>query len=164
LNLDEKLEGSSEFDRQCKLLYGLIVAGKSADFTDKALTRFLSYVMEWCRMNVSILSARWLPFQMLSRMSPEAIDDALRKAKTGNYTKMRKAIHDIIYVPNLDVHVLRWMGKQGYTVPRQTPSGKLYAKIEELFIAEAKKRGKTARQLDMEIWEAGAGRTQEKPI
>jgi hypothetical protein len=53
----------------------------------------------------------------------------------------------------LDVHILRWMGRQGYKVPKHTPaSPKVYAALEEAFIAEADKRGKTPRELDWEVW------------
>jgi hypothetical protein len=56
-------------------------------------------------------------------------------------------------VAALDVHVLRWLGAQGYAVPEQTPSSqKVYAALEEAFIKEAEKRGMTPQQLDAEIW------------
>lgn len=56
----------------------------------------------------------------------------------------------------LDVHVLRYMKKLGYDVPAATPSKKKYAELEQKFLALAKKRGKTAAQLDFQIWKAGA--------
>jgi endonuclease III len=194
---------NAEFDRQAKLLYALVVAGKSANFADKALREFLRYISIDCGLLADHLYAG-LPFDMLRQLQsrPDIIARSLRQAKTGNYTKLNKAIADILAMkalnletatpeqlekihgmgpkssrffivwtrPNapyavLDTHVLRWMAFQGYTVPQATPQNrKMYACIEQLFLAEAKKRGKTPRQLDMEIWEAGAGRTQEKAI
>lgn len=194
------LTNDTEFDRQAKLLYGLIVAGKSANFADKALKAFLSRLTDWLRYNQS--TRKTLPLDMLRLLTKEAIDSALHISKTGNYVKLNKAIADIremrdldlrTVIPEqlekihgcgpktsrfvicwirpeepyaiLDVHVLRWMASLGYTVPRQTPQNpKLYACIEKMFLDEAAKRGKTPRELDMEIWEAGAGRIQEKAI
>jgi hypothetical protein len=56
----------------------------------------------------------------------------------------------------LDVHVLRWMAARGHNVPGHTPDRKRYAKIEQEFLAEATRLGKTPRELDFEIWDAGA--------
>jgi thermostable 8-oxoguanine DNA glycosylase len=52
----------------------------------------------------------------------------------------------------LDVHILRWLRRQGYDVPSVTPSGKKYLEIEKLFLAECVKRNKTPAELDLEIW------------
>jgi len=57
----------------------------------------------------------------------------------------------------LDVHILRWLRKQGYDAPKNTPQSKTrYAELEKAFIEEAEKRGKTPRELDLEIWIAGS--------
>lgn len=54
----------------------------------------------------------------------------------------------------LDTHILAWLAEQGYHVPeRATPSSRArYLILEECFIAEAAKLGKTPADLDNEIW------------
>jgi hypothetical protein len=50
-------------------------------------------------------------------------------------------------------HVLRWLAEQGHEkIPRHTPSGNAYRRVELLFIAEAEKRGLSPRELDKQIW------------
>jgi thermostable 8-oxoguanine DNA glycosylase len=58
------------------------------------------------------------------------------------------------------------MKQQGFkNVPKSTPqSSKQYARLEKLFIEAAHSQKKTPRQLDIEIWEAGSGRTQNTPL
>lgn len=178
------------YELQAKLLYAMMVAGKSADFTDQALRRFLGIIGEGKRNE--------LPLTALSRMSWNFTYDCLRKARTGNYGKLAtgfyqlsrakldlrtatpeqlEVIHGIgpktsrFFViwtrPDeryaaLDVHILRWMRAEGYDVPATTPSGRRYAVVERWFVEKADKIGLTPRELDRRIWEAGAGRTQLK--
>ncbi|MFA5048262.1 MAG: hypothetical protein WC516_04540 [Patescibacteria group bacterium] len=52
----------------------------------------------------------------------------------------------------LDVHVLRWLGKQGYKVPKSTPNGKQYKELEQAFLDEADKLNMTPSELDKKIW------------
>ena len=53
----------------------------------------------------------------------------------------------------LDTHILKWLKAHGYDAPKSTPSaGKKYRDLERCFIEEAKRRGLTARQFDMEVW------------
>lgn len=53
----------------------------------------------------------------------------------------------------LDTHVLKFLRKKGYDAPKNTPSaGKKYNQLEAAFVAEAKKAGKTVRELDTEVW------------
>jgi hypothetical protein len=66
-------------------------------------------------------------------------------------------------VAALDVHVRRWMKSKGYDVPRTTPTGKKYARIEAEFIAEADKRGVTPRDLDFAIWADGSKHPEWTP-
>jgi len=69
-----------------------------------------------------------------------------------------------VRVAALDVHILRWLKKQGYDVPKNTPqNGKRYREIEEIFLAEADKRGMSPRDLDYEIWAAGSGDKEFQP-
>lgn len=57
----------------------------------------------------------------------------------------------------LDTHILKWLRLRGYAAPKSTPqAGKRYLLLEQAFIAEAKKVGKTPAELDTEIWQAYA--------
>jgi thermostable 8-oxoguanine DNA glycosylase len=184
----------SEWERQARLIYSIIVAGKSANFADAATRKLLG-------------NSDVLPFnQVKSWITEESqggrkLADKLREARVGNYTKIEGALRGIIEAVSrgfdltvctpqeletihgigpktsrffimwtrpeeefaaLDVHVLRWLREQGYDAPKATPSSKKkYSELERAFVAEAHKRGMTARELDEQIWVAGAGRTQE---
>lgn len=52
----------------------------------------------------------------------------------------------------LDVHILKFLADKGYTVPKATPSGKQYDKIEQYFLKEARKAKKSVAKFDLEIW------------
>jgi thermostable 8-oxoguanine DNA glycosylase len=55
----------------------------------------------------------------------------------------------------LDVHILRWLSSLGYpSIPKGTPSGKNYQRIEEYFLQEADARGIEPAKLDLEVWTA----------
>ncbi len=172
------------WDAQSKLIYSVIVAGKSANFADKATVRLIDP------------GDSRLPFEQIKAfIATKQLGEMLRFARVGNYTKIEKCLRELVVAeidletcapadlevihgigrktsrffimwirPSeqyaaLDVHVLRWMKSLGYDAPRSTPSNQnKYAELEASFIAEATKRGKTARELDEEIWMAGAGR------
>lgn len=52
----------------------------------------------------------------------------------------------------LDTHMLKYLGTKGYDVPKLTPSGNKYLELEQAFIAEAKKSGKSVAEFDLAIW------------
>lgn len=52
----------------------------------------------------------------------------------------------------LDVHILRFLKDKGYDVPKTTPTGKKYKKVERWFVQEAEKAGKDVATFDLEIW------------
>jgi hypothetical protein len=56
----------------------------------------------------------------------------------------------------LDTHVLKYLGKLGYDVPKNTPTGRRYLELEQAFIKEAKKRRMSVIQLDKKVWQAAA--------
>lgn len=57
----------------------------------------------------------------------------------------------------LDTHVLKFLRSRGHDVPKVTPSaGPKYRKIEDLFLAEADRQGKTPARLDEEVWRSYA--------
>jgi hypothetical protein len=59
---------------------------------------------------------------------------------------------DASVVP-LDTHVLKWLRSQGYDAPKATPTGRRYLELEKAFVDEARRREKTVRQLDTEVWQ-----------
>lgn len=165
---------------QRKLLYSIIVAGKTAQFANNKLNDWITnYVQE-----------DELPFEAIRRLiKNDQLEDSFRDVGTGNYTKLTRACREIIssginiktcdpddlkdiygigpktsrfFVvwtrPDeeyavLDTHILKWMDEQGYDVPDSTPQSlNRYKKLEEQFISEAKSQGKNPRELDFEVW------------
>jgi thermostable 8-oxoguanine DNA glycosylase len=53
----------------------------------------------------------------------------------------------------LDTHVLKWLKAHGHEVPRATPDGKTYDRLEKIVLTEAQARGMTARQFDTFVWQ-----------
>ena len=178
-----------ESDRQWWLIYSIIVAGKSYKFAERAVGKLKGFQR-----------GKQLPFDMIRRLvDHHLLGDALRSASTGNYTRIERALRELVQSkidiascspqdleaihgigpktarffilstrPNyrcaaLDIHILRWLGVQGYSVPPQTPNGRRYAELEQAFLDEADRRGLTPRQLDSEIWEKSSGYTVNQP-
>lgn len=52
----------------------------------------------------------------------------------------------------LDTHVLKFMRSLGYDVPKSTPSGKQYNRIEKLFLLECDKADVSPAEFDLQIW------------
>lgn len=171
----------STFDLQWKLIYAMIVAGKTARFANDKVDRLRA-----------ILGYE-LPFDTLAEMTDAALDALVRRVGTGNYTKLAQglralagagldlatcgpgelqAIHGIgpktarffilwtrpgARYAALDVHVLRWLRARGHKAPTTTPQAEsAYRRLEEIFLAEADKRNLTPRELDLRIWEASS--------
>ncbi len=175
-------------DLQLRLIYSIIVAGKSARFAAAAIER-----LGLSRSHDSFQAVRlWIARGRLL--------ETLRKARTGNYCKITNALIQFVRTPidlrtctpaqleeihgigpktsrffilwtrpgaryaALDVHVLRWMRARGYNAPETTPSGAKYRELEMAFLAEADKRGVTPRELDAQIWRDGSsGGKKVKP-
>ena len=57
----------------------------------------------------------------------------------------------------LDVHLLRFMRDLGYDVPINTPTGKKYKQIEQLWLKLANKSGMTLAEFDLTIWRKYSG-------
>lgn len=162
-----------------RLLYSMVVAGKSAKFADAAMERFLGDP-----------AGDWTPFMYVEYLVTRGLlRQHLEEARTGNYTKLAlafeqvakadidlatctptdlEAIHGIgpktsrffiiwtrpeASFAALDTHVLKWLRHVGHKAPKSTPSGAKYAYFEGIFLALAKTRGMTARDLDAAIWD-----------
>jgi thermostable 8-oxoguanine DNA glycosylase len=174
-------DNMTEHELQLRLLYAIIVAGKSAKFAEQAMNKLFTGLGDK------------LPFDIIkSWITENCLEAKLHIARVGNYHKSTKAFTEVatinmdlkncqpedletIYgigpktarffiiwtrpearVAALDVHILRWLKSIGYNAPRQTPSGKKYSELEKAFISEADKRNLTPRQLDAQIWSAGS--------
>lgn len=177
----------TDWELQARLIYALVVAGKSAKFAEKVVRRLFSF--------------RELPFDTIKDwVQWGMLGSYLLEAKTGNYLKLTKALsyiaehninlrtcsaEDLELIPGvgpktsrffilwtreeanyaaLDVHILRWLREQGYlNIPKATPSWSRYQQIEQLFLEEARKKGMTPRELDKQIWMAGSQYGQYNP-
>ena len=166
---------------QRKLIYSVIVAGKTAKFAQSITAK----LFDDC--------AATTPFEEIAQLIKEdRLDARLREVRSGNYTKLCKCLPELIKIdpatvtleeleaihgvgpktarffllwtrPDyrcaaLDVHVLRFLAAQGIpNVPKQTPSaGPTYRRLEKEFLRIADERGVTPSQLDAEVWAAGA--------
>lgn len=165
-----------------KLLYSVIVAGKSAAFADGALERF-----------VSGATGRETPFEYIRQLIDSGeLYNTLRRSRCGNYNKTRRCfveiidldpqgcsvadlecIHGIgpktarffllwtrpgIRVAALDTHILKWLREVGYDAPKSTPpAGKKYQELEDAFLQEADDAGLSPRELDYKIWSRYSG-------
>lgn len=171
----------TEAELQYRLIYSLVVAGKSAGFAENVMRSFpfkeqspFDAVRKWTRAG--------------------QLGATLRACRTGNYGKLEAALRALLdsgldlatcspeeletihgigpktsrffilwtrpayRCAALDVHILRWLRGQGYDAPRNTPpASKRYQELEAAFLAEADKRGVTPRELDWQIWEASSG-------
>lgn len=73
--------------------------------------------------------------------------------KTSRYFIMRTRPR--ARVAALDTHILRWLRDAGHEgIPQSTPqSGPAYARVEKIFLAEARRRRVRPAQLDADIWD-----------
>jgi len=190
---DKNPSRTEKHEAEARLLYAVLVAGKSAEFAQNALIRLMS-------VSTNIDDG---PFALIKELIDKGLlDEALRAARTGSYTRIGKCFKEIIkneidpetctveeleaihgigpktarfYVmwtrndnnyAALDTHILKWLKYLGHNVPKSTPTGKLYATIEKIFLSEAEKRGIGAGKLDGLIWEyckAGGHKTGKWP-
>ena len=168
----------SQVTIEWRLLYSVIVAGKSAEFAEKATDKLLAP-----RINIGPLD------YIKDLINHNMLRFALIVSRTGSYTRIEKCFRELIEseidpltctvedleaihgigpktarffvmwtrenqnYAALDTHILKWMKYLGFNVPKSTPSGEKYAKIEKQFLAESERRGIGARDLDAMIWE-----------
>jgi hypothetical protein len=162
------------------ILFGIMVAGKSADPT-------------WVKLNAFFadpyFGGRGAPFYRVKKAIAESqLLKLLKKHKTGKYTLLDKGFREAVnldldhvsvdsleqihgigmktarmimlyYIPGLDIvpldtHILKYLrNTMGLNAPKATSgSRKQYLELEAAFIAEAKRQGKTTRDLDTEVW------------
>ncbi len=168
------------YEAQYKLLYTVVVAGKNAQFAEKAMGRFLAR------------SKPLGPFDWIDHLDKRGLlEKRMRKARMGCYSRLTRSFREIAAArPDLmtatppeleklhgigpkssrfaimwvrpgastrfaalDTHVLKWLRFLGHKAPKATPSGELYLKLENIFLAEADRRRMAPRMLDAMIWE-----------
>lgn len=52
----------------------------------------------------------------------------------------------------LDTHILKWLGTKGHEVPKTTPQGEKYLRLETIFLNYCKQMNMTPAELDLSIW------------
>lgn len=160
------------------ILFGVCVANKSAKQTEikvKALLEDLGtiYMTPFEKVAIAIKQRRLMALLIKHKLGQyKRINRAFREAiklDLGNLSVHQlESVHGIgpktarmiclYYFPNaqvvpLDTHVLKFLRAKGYDAPKNTPSaGKKYNKLEQAFVNEAIKAGKTVRELDTEVW------------
>lgn len=168
---------------EARIVYCIIVAGKSADFADQVTFKLWAHTLPGES-----------PFEMFRRLGDKAAITALLwEVKSGRYTSLARSFwelansdidlatcepEDLERFPGigrktsrffilwtrpgamyaaLDVHILQWLREQGYECPNRYPKTETaYHRLEMAFIAEAKKRNMTPRELDWLIWSNSA--------
>ena len=173
---------------QYRIIYSVIVAGKSAKFADDAIVRFFSE----SNFDLPFDYVRWL-------IDCNILNEKMKMARVGNYKKISRFMAEIVDAnfdlrtaipeelermhgigpktsrffilwtrPNaqyaaLDTHILKWLRAKGYDAPKSTPQNRSkYRKLEKIFIKEAGLLGKTPREFDHEIWSAYSNRNNER--
>ena len=162
-------------DLQRRFVYCAVVAGKNARFAANAVNRLfdpanadpfdLINVWHGCgALENQLRMARTGNYRKLTRCLPAATRLDLRTCTVEDL----ESIHGIgpksarffmlwtrpdSEVAALDVHVMRWLRRQGHDCPESTPSRASYPKWERAYLEEARSRSLTAAQLDAQIWE-----------
>lgn len=162
------------------ILFGICVAGKGADQTQKKVNALLQ--------GLEFKYNRRSPFELVRVAENNgSLLDMLKKYKMGQYKRIKRAFVGVIrldltrvsiealesvmgigpktarmimlyYDPQaecvpLDTHILKYLRANGYDAPKSTPSaGKKYLALEQAFQELARKQGKTVRELDTEVW------------
>jgi len=178
----ERIEDISELE--ARLLYSVIVAGKNAKFANDVVRRWLGDNTLSCETPFETIrhldesGALEDSFRLARTGNYGKVTAAARGMATADLDLMNCTPQDLEKIKGigpktsrffiiwtrpdaeyaaLDVHVLRWLGRRGYDVPKSTPqSSKRYAELETAFLKEAAACGKTPRELDFEIWDAGS--------
>ena len=158
------------------LIFSICVANKGAYRTAKIIDDLLSgcspfdrirFLIETGQLDKSLREVRTGQYNRIGRALREiveagldlrtcSVEDLLKIHGIGNKT----ARFFILFTrPNqrlasLDTHILKFLQDKGYNVPKSTPSGKKYKEIEELFLKEADKAGRSIAEFDLEIWKS----------
>lgn len=176
------------------ILFGIAVAGKGAKQTEAKLRAFLddlpvpaglspfgrvSWLIDSGRLAGHMRKHRLGKYALLDRAYRAAVDLDLDNVTVKSLEAVpgigqKTARMTMLYydpsaeVVPLDTHVLKWLRARGYDAPRATPgSRRKYAELERAFVAEARRRKMSVRELDTEVWQSYAragGVTSSYPV
>jgi hypothetical protein len=175
------------------LLFAIAVAGKNAVTTEKAVKRFLALetanngtpfmrVREMLRRRMllrNLQRARLGRYGVLRRAYEEAVlaDLDLRTCtvaeletlhgvgpKTSRFFVLHSRPGERLAV--LDTHILKYL-KSAYptlSIPRSTPSGRRYLRVEELWLQECDAQKLTPAEMDSQVWRYFAEKQKGQPL
>src|SRR5438105_2125934 len=168
-NLDDR-------ELQARLIFSVVVAGKNASFArnviDKLFGKYkalpFDVVKRWVKsgeLRARLEEARSGNYGKLAKCLPQLITvnprtvtlDELEQIK-GIGPKTSRFYHLWIgkntRCAALDVHILKFLRRLGHDAPKNTPTGRKYKELEEVFLAECERRHTTPNQLDADVWVA----------
>jgi thermostable 8-oxoguanine DNA glycosylase len=159
------------------LLFCTAVAGKQASGTAKRLERFLNRaegttpfdkirnLISKKRLEMEMRNCSFGQYSKLVKAYTQLVesninlltctsDDLEQIHGIGPKTARYFILHSRpnANVACLDVHLLRYLKSLGHRVPKATPTGSRYKKIERIYLQHAKELGKDPAELDLEIW------------
>jgi hypothetical protein len=175
------------------ILFGICVAGKSATQTQVKLDGLLAemqvflsvhtltpfgcvrWAIEGGQLGRLLRKHRMGKYKLFGKAFRAAINLDLNNISVKALEKVpgigpKTARMTILYyepganVVPLDTHILKFMRSLGHDAPKSTPSGRRYLELEKAFVAEAKRRGKTVRELDTEVWTKYARQPMEPAV
>lgn len=176
----------SLWELQARLIYAVLVAGKSAVFAEAKVLALVGDRIDD------------LPFDVIREYIRRGdIEEWLRSERVGTYGRLMKCFPDLVELDPrtctihqleavhgvgpktarffvlwtrpgamcaaLDTHILKWLRSLGYDAPKSTPqAGARYDELEKVFLHEAEKRGKAPRDLDFEVWDSYANSSRDQ--
>lgn len=174
------------------LLFCIAVAGKNATTTSKNLEALLAYGSDYCDGSPYEIVTTINQIRPLNLVLKDfgfgchglKAKGFLGAARSGLDLMKCRAI-DLENIPGIgmktsryfilhsrrgaqvacfDTHLLKWMSYYtGYTIPKQTPTGKKYLELEKVFLDIAKSMNISPADLDLKIWNKSRG-TDEKSL
>jgi thermostable 8-oxoguanine DNA glycosylase len=166
-------------EREWFVLFAIAVAGKSAKQTQDKLNEYLQYGLDTpfdtVRLDIEndalfhyLKAVKMGQYKRIERAFKEVVkldvtkDLTVEKLEAIPGIGPKTARFIVLYtqedsnVVPLDTHILKYLAYQypAFSVPKSTPpAGKKYKELEEMFQYEAKRLGKTVRELDTEVWQ-----------
>lgn len=166
------------------LLFWVLAAGKKASRATKALQNFLGENVinpfdfiktlsieeikdKMIRCGIGCYNSKSITFHQLANSNLDlqicSAEDLEKIKGIGMKTSRCFIIHsrENANYAGLDTHILKYMKQLGYEVPKSTPTGKRYLKIEKQFLDLVKSSGKTLAEYDLYIWSTFASKKKD---
>jgi hypothetical protein len=162
------------------ILFGICVAGKGARQTEEKMNRFLDLsaaitpfgrvksMIQYGELGQNLRKVKMGQYARINKAFRHAVNLDLDNLTVKSLEQVpgigpKTARMTILYyepeaecVP-LDTHILKWLRSKGYDAPKSTPpAGKKYLELEQAFVAEARKRNVSVRNLDTLVWKTYA--------